>query len=183
MRARIRDVIAGIAPFDTAEDADRRSALDWIDSGAPLCRTAPPDTPPIHLVSYFAVVDRDHLLLVDHRKAGLWLPPGGHVEPGEHPQDTARREAREELGIAAEFLWPDPLFLTVQRTVGASRHTDVSLWYVLRGDRGTAYDFDRGEFHGIRWFAMNALPLGRSEPQLHRFAAKLQSAERIPAIS
>ncbi|MEE3919135.1 NUDIX domain-containing protein [Micromonospora sp. BRA006-A] len=31
----------------------------------------------------------------------MWLPSGGHVEPGEHPADTVRRELREELGVAA----------------------------------------------------------------------------------
>ncbi|MFE5112552.1 hypothetical protein [Streptomyces sp. NPDC056663] len=28
------------------------------------------------------------MLLVAHRKAGLWLPAGGHVEPGEDPWRT-----------------------------------------------------------------------------------------------
>jgi 8-oxo-dGTP diphosphatase len=44
------------------------------------------------------VVLRDQygrILLVDHVNAGLWLPPGGHVEPDEDPEVTARREARE----------------------------------------------------------------------------------------
>ena len=40
------------------------------------------------------------VLLVNHINAGLWLPPGGHVEPDEHPAQTASREALEELGIA-----------------------------------------------------------------------------------
>jgi len=64
-------------------------ALAWIDSGAPLWRTEAPATPDPHLVTYFLPFDaaRDRLLLVDHRKAGLWLPPGGHVEPGEDPRE------------------------------------------------------------------------------------------------
>jgi 8-oxo-dGTP pyrophosphatase MutT (NUDIX family) len=59
--------------------------------------------PPKHLVSYAVLIDpRDaSVFLVDHILAGLALPPGGHVEPGEDPADTVRREAMEELGIQA----------------------------------------------------------------------------------
>ena len=35
-------------------------------------------------------------LLHWHRKVGLWLPPGGHIEPNEDPMQAARREALEE---------------------------------------------------------------------------------------
>jgi 8-oxo-dGTP diphosphatase len=79
-----------------------------------------PATPPRHLVSYVAVIDRvdRSSLLVDHIKAGLWLPPGGHVEPDEHPAATADREAREELTIDPAFVHdpPRPSFLTVTQT-------------------------------------------------------------------
>ena len=43
-------------------------------------------------------------LLHWHRKVGLWLPPGGHVEPNEDPMQAARREALEETGIAVQIL-------------------------------------------------------------------------------
>lgn len=151
LRSQIRAEVAGITPFDAAEAEDIRAALAWIDSGAELFRQAKPATPPQHLVSYFAVVDGDHVLLVDHVSAGLWLPPGGHVEPGEHPRETVTREAVEELGLTAAFLQDAAQFLTITRTVGATPgHLDVSVWYVLAGRRDQALDFDRGEFHGIR---------------------------------
>lgn len=82
-------------------------------------------------------------LLVDHINAGLWLPPGGHVEPDEHPADTARRETREELGIDPVFAEEpaQPSFITVTRTVGRDhRHVDVSLWFLLIGTAGHAPD-------------------------------------------
>ncbi len=43
-------------------------------------------------------------LLHWHRKVGLWLPPGGHIEPNEDPMQAARREALEETGIVVELL-------------------------------------------------------------------------------
>lgn len=43
-------------------------------------------------------------MLHRHRKLGLWLPPGGHVEPDEIPDEAAVREVLEETGVAIELL-------------------------------------------------------------------------------
>jgi 8-oxo-dGTP pyrophosphatase MutT (NUDIX family) len=53
----------------------------------------------MHLVSHFVLADGQHALLVDHLNAQRWLPPGGHIEPSEHPRATVVRELREELGL------------------------------------------------------------------------------------
>lgn len=45
------------------------------------------------------VIHRNHVLLHRHAKLGLWLPPGGHIEPNELPDEAARREVMEEAGI------------------------------------------------------------------------------------
>jgi 8-oxo-dGTP pyrophosphatase MutT (NUDIX family) len=37
---------------------------------------------------------------------GMWGLVGGHVEPGETPEDAARREVREETGFAVGNLTP-----------------------------------------------------------------------------
>ena len=174
MRAEIRKEVELIQPLDTLERESKLNVLAWIDSGAEVCRLEKPATPPKHLISYFAVVDDDHLLLVDHINAELWLPTGGHVEPGEHPRDTALREAKEELSIEAEFLKEGPVFVTIGETVGKTAgHTDVSLWYVLRGDRSVQLDFDDSEFHEARWFHKNDVPLDRSDKHMSRFLQKL----------
>jgi 8-oxo-dGTP pyrophosphatase MutT (NUDIX family) len=170
----IRDEVQLIEPFDELEHASKTDVLEWIDSGVEVCRVRKPDVPPKHLVSYFAVVDGEHLLLVDHINAGLWLPTGGHVEPGEHPRVTALREAKEELAIDGQFLRDGPLFLTVAETVGKTAgHTDVSLWYVLSGDRSMNIQFDESEFRQVRWFRWDEVPLGRSDPHMERFLRKL----------
>jgi 8-oxo-dGTP pyrophosphatase MutT (NUDIX family) len=125
------------------------------------------------------VIDSDHVLLVDHRDAGLWLPSGGHVEPGEHPRATVARELREELGFAAEHAIDAPLMVTCSTTVGLSAgHTDVSLWYVVRRCRDRALDVDEGESRSVRWFPFADVPLDRSDPNLGRFLAKLQREHR-----
>jgi 8-oxo-dGTP pyrophosphatase MutT (NUDIX family) len=174
MRNAIRDEVASIEPFDGLERAHCQEALAWIDSGVELCRVQKPATPPKHLVSYFVLVDRDHVLLVDHRNAQLWLPSGGHVEPGEHPRATVARELREELGLELADDPGAPLMLTSTVTVGTTAgHTDVSLWYVIHADRGVSIGFDAEEFHSVRWFHFTEAPISRSDPHLARFLGKL----------
>lgn len=178
LRAAIRAEIEAIRPHDAVEAAHRAEALAWVDSGAELCRLAKPATPPRHLVSYFALVDGEHVLLVDHRQALLWLPSGGHVEPGEHPRDTVVRELQEELGIAPAHTLAPPLFITCTETVGhTAGHWDVSLWYVLNASFAQPLNYDEGEFSGVRWFHRDSLPLGRTDPHLARFTAKLWGAK------
>jgi len=182
---KIAGIVAAIEPADALEREHRDATVEWIRSGAPIFRTRKPDIPPMHLVSYFALVDRlrGKLLLVDHKLAGLWLPSGGHVEPGEHPTATVIRELSEELGLEAEFTQAGPIFITVTRTVGpGGRHTDVSLWYLLRGDSSRAIEFDRGEFHGVRWFGFDEIPFERSDPHMRRFVAKMRRSLAAQAV-
>lgn len=176
MRAAIRSELESINPLDALEVQHRGNALTWVDSGAPLFRTAKPATPPKHLVSYFAVVDGENILLVDHKNAQLWLPPGGHVEEGEHPRATVAREIREELGFAPAHEIAAPLMVTCTTTVGlAAGHTDVSLWYVVNSKKSQAMSYDSQEFNDVKWFEFPDAPLDRSDPHLERFMRKLRS--------
>jgi ADP-ribose pyrophosphatase YjhB (NUDIX family) len=174
LRSSVRNEVASIQQLDELEEIHRADALAWIDSGAPLCRTAKPATPPKHLVSYFAVVDEGNILLVDHKSAQLWLPPGGHVETGEHPRETVVRELFEELQVVPKHEIAEPLMVTCTTTVGLTAgHVDVSLWYVVRGDRTESIQFDAQEFAGVQWFDFSDVPLQRSNPHLGRFLMKL----------
>lgn len=180
----IRLEVAGGRSGDDVEKRCRQDVLAWVDSGAELCRTHGPATPDRHLVSYLVVVDAAQraVLLVDHRKAQLWLPTGGHVEPGEHPQTTVRREAREELGLDARFLRASgarPVLLTSTVTVGLSAgHTDVGLWYAVEGDADAELRYDPEEFRAVRWFDFEELAAADPttlEPNMGRFMVKFAS--------
>lgn len=136
-------------------------------------------------MSYFLLIDKAErqVLLVDHKKAQLWLPSGGHVEPEEHPRVTVEREIEEELGCKAEFIQETPFFLTATPTEGLDNyegviHTDVSLWYLLKGDIHQVYDYDKCEFHCIQWFGVDSLPYPRTDPQMERFMWKLKRSSR-----
>jgi 8-oxo-dGTP diphosphatase len=119
-------------------------------------------------------------LLVDHRLAELWLPTGGHVEPGKDPAATVARECREEVGFVAPLLGDlsrQPLFVTQRVTGGLDPgHVDVSLWYVCAADHRRPVEFDPREFRGARWWPLKELAVadGRGfDPNLSRFVMKL----------
>ncbi|WP_238157928.1 NUDIX domain-containing protein [Kribbella voronezhensis] len=46
-----------------------------------------------------AVLDGDRLLLTRRSDNGEWCLPGGGVDPGERPAETAQREVLEETGL------------------------------------------------------------------------------------
>lgn len=50
------------------------------------------------------VIHQSKVLLLWHKKLQMWLPPGGHVEPNELPDEAAVREVLEETGIPIELL-------------------------------------------------------------------------------
>ena len=64
------------------------------------CRVVYSDEiPPVELITatFVYAFDGDRLLMT-HLKSRGWDLPGGHVEPGETPDRTARREVYEETG-------------------------------------------------------------------------------------
>lgn len=178
--AVVADIVAAIPPLDALEQEHIRETLSWLARTDDIFRREPPATPPQHLVSYVVVVDPDAraVLLGAHRKSGLHLPMGGHVDPGEDPLHAARREAAEELGTDADFtvVGERPLFLTSTRTVGTHPHRDVSLWYVIRGHHAHPFALDPREFAGGRWWAIDRDAIPDSDPHMSRFLTKLRTA-------
>lgn len=179
----VQGAINSVDPYDALEHDHKQDVLDWIDSDLPLFRISKPDNPPKHLVSYFVLFDESSqsIMLIDHIKAGLWLPPGGHVEVDESPYDAVIREASEELQTEADFNTPfgvQPFFITVTETRNADVHTDVSLWYVIKGSVGVNLNFDTSEMKGIRWLTLDevfAIDIKELDPHMHRFTKKMKN--------
>ena len=48
---------------------------------------------------YGAVVKENKVLLLHRIKPDVWEFPGGRIEYGEHPSDTAKREVEEETSL------------------------------------------------------------------------------------
>lgn len=178
MRQKIIALVESINPYDDLEGLQIKEALDWLLSEAEIFRLEKPAIPAKHLVAYFMLIDRieKKILLVDHKKAELWLPSGGHVEPGEHPHFTVEREIEEELRCEAKFIYEVPFFLTITSTVGQGiTHTDVSLWYLMEGNIHQPLNFDQREFYRIQWFAFDDVPYSRTDPHMKRFIKKLKT--------
>jgi 8-oxo-dGTP diphosphatase len=63
-------------------------------------------------IALVLLVDPSGAVLLQHRdkdaaaSPNQWSLPGGHLEPGETPEEAARRELLEETGLTADELHP-----------------------------------------------------------------------------
>jgi 8-oxo-dGTP diphosphatase len=110
-----------------------------------------------HYCSFFLPYDRakNQIYLGDHIKAQAWIPPGGHIEPGETPSIAAIREMLEELGvtITPDMLEPFNLSVTVVNRPKSGCMTHYDIWYLVHF---SVQDFDylKSEYHDARWFGL-----------------------------
>ena len=125
-----------------------------------LPRTALPDK---HFTATGFVVRDCKVLLVNHRKLKMWLPVGGHIEPGEDPEQALHREVREETGLEVEIVAETMRFATglakglprpetiLLETIGPG-HFHIDLIYfarVVAGEPRLAV----AEHSEMRWFS------------------------------
>jgi len=112
------------------------------------------------------VVSEGKVLLLLHRKLGKWLPPGGHIEPGEIPDDAAVREVYEETGVRAELVGErglaidDPRQLIIPQGVQVEQisedHEHVDFVYFGRPIGDTTLRGNR-ESKRLGWFSRSEL--------------------------
>lgn len=112
------------------------------------------------------VVHAGRVLLLFHRRLGKWLPPGGHIEPGELPDEAAVREVWEEAGIAVELVGERALAIESPRQLVrpqgiqlepiAPGHEHIDLVYFAR-PLGETQLSPNQESVQIGWFAPGEL--------------------------
>jgi 8-oxo-dGTP pyrophosphatase MutT (NUDIX family) len=101
------------------------------------------------------------VLLHFHRKLGMWLPPGGHIERDELPDAAAVREVFEETGIRVELVGEkredvlDPVQLYrpagVQLENIGPGHQHIDLIYFAKPDGPTSIHQDYSEDE-VGWY-------------------------------
>jgi len=109
------------------------------------------------------VVHAGRVLLLWHRKLQMWLPPGGHIEVNELPDEAAVREVREEAGVAVELVGERGLGiakpLQLVRPIGiqlediAPGHQHIDLIYFARPlPESSLNPVGNAESEAIGWF-------------------------------
>jgi 8-oxo-dGTP diphosphatase len=93
-----------------------------------------------------------------------WEVPGGRGEAGESAEETARREALEEVGIQ----------LDIERVTGVYWEPPDAHHFVFRARaRGGPRVADPAEIDELGWFSPNALPRPISDFTLRRITDAL----------
>ncbi len=117
------------------------------------------ENPKSHFCAYFLPYNPKNkkIFIVHHRKANIWLSPGGHIDKDEGLLDTLNREINEELGMKNFFKeLPLPFLLTItpieRKVHPCKEHLDI--WYLMKTD-GSKFNIDPREFNDTKWMAID----------------------------
>ncbi len=122
--------LRGHSPIDAREATSlERMDLELERLDDPFSESADP----VHLTASAFVVGERGTVLHRHRRLGIWVQPGGHVDAGESASEAARRETIEETGLSVVHPPEGPLLMHVDCHEGPRGHTHLDLRYVLLG--------------------------------------------------
>lgn len=111
------------------------------------------------------IVEDGKVLLLNHKKYGFWLQPGGHVEPGETPDEAAVRETMEETGLEVKVVGdeeeigedavdlPQPFNINLHKIEDGHWHLDFQYLAHVKDETGE-YEYSDGD---IKWFSETEL--------------------------
>jgi 8-oxo-dGTP pyrophosphatase MutT (NUDIX family) len=122
------------------------------------------ENPKSHLCVYFAGYDKDtkRVFIGHHKKSGLYLFNGGHIDEGEIPEEALEREMGEEWGIKIKLEdIGEPKLLTITpidnpTKLKCKKHFDV--WFFVPLSESTFkpdQDLLATEFHKTMWVSID----------------------------
>ncbi len=125
------------------------------------------------------------VLLVHHNKFDKWTPPGGHMEDGETPAETAIREIKEELGLDMEIISAMPQFFAGDDNatpIPMPFYMDLEVegfdvphighfFYVKEVGEPGEIKHQEDELHGAGWFTKDELKDLKTFDQVRAVAA------------
>ena len=176
------------APEDAEESVDRDRIVAFVESHErPFDRAIPEG----HLTGSAITVSADgsRVLLLHHRKLGIWVQPGGHGDPGETTgEEVALREAFEESGIAGLALHasaPRPLDVDVHDVPAHGdepAHEHLDLRYLVVAPKGARISPALAELHELRWVGWDEVDALEPDHGLRRALAKASALVRRPSL-
>ncbi len=119
------------------------------------------------LVVVGSIIHKGKILLIKHKKLSKWLPPGGHIEKDETPDEAVAREIREEVGLEVEILNKNDLDINDATTLqlanpfhvevhSAGDHLHCCFCYLCR-PKTTEIKLNRAEADDVAWFSKQDL--------------------------
>ncbi|MGE3272318.1 MAG: NUDIX hydrolase [Chloroflexota bacterium] len=137
------------------------------------------------------VVHQGRVLLLFHAKIGLWLPPGGHVEHGELPDEAAVREVLEETGVRCRLVgehgvdvaYPRqlirPFGVQVEDIRPGVQHIDL-VYFAVAEEDGWQISPESVSRERAGWYAPEDLSALGANDEIQQWAAKVTAYARQP---
>ena len=178
-RLALQQFLAHHYPVDERE---RQSIAVLAEQLAALDRPFAEDGGPVHVTSSAIVVGSRGVILHKHKRFGIWIQPGGHIDDGERPEDAAIREVLEETGLVTTHFSARPTIVHVDVHAAPKGHTLLDLRYLLRGPDADPQP-PEGESPDVIWLTFEAAHELADDGLSGLFASLLEPPTLRPATS
>jgi 8-oxo-dGTP pyrophosphatase MutT (NUDIX family) len=105
---------------------------------------------------------RWHIGLINHPRLGRLMPPGGHVEPWETPEEAVRRELVEETGLQRFYVRSMPHQPIPHGFPMATHRPMATPWWIVEEPVGPDSHLDEEHVHIDHHFAVVSSGTGLS---------------------
>jgi len=114
------------------------------------------------------VFNKEKVLLIFHKKLQLWLPPGGHIEKDETPDDAVMREVLEETSLhvtlmnipqipiygAVKTHLASPFYVNVHNV---GDHDHIGFYYLTVISTTDEIEINEEEVTNFRWLSKDEI--------------------------